>query len=367
METKRVLKPKPMGWRRAIRRYLGVNPIRSGIQAAFLMLILWIGVEFHDFLEFHRHASPEDVLAGDGPMRPPGVEGFLPISGLIGLKDWIIRGALNDVHPAAVVLLLLFVALSWMLRKSFCSWICPVGALSEYLWKLGRFLFGRTLSPWRWLDISLRSLKYLLMFFFLYAVLWSMDGASIRSFIESPYNRVADVKMYDFFARISAFAAKALLVLALLSVLIKNFWCRYLCPYGALLGLFSRLSPTAIRRDPASCIECGKCAVACPSGLPVDCSVVVRSAECTGCLDCITVCPVTPALQVRTSSLGQTHSIPAFAAAVVLVFLLGVGLARITGHWQNSVTAEEYRYRLKEIDSPLYTHPGGRVAHGASE
>ncbi len=367
METKRVLKPKPMGWRRVIRRYLGVNPIRSGIQAAFLMLILWIGLGFHDFLEFHRHASPEDVLAGDGPIRPAGVEGFLPISGLIGLKDWILRGALNDVHPAAVVLLLLFVALSWMLRKSFCSWICPVGTISEYLWKLGRFLFGRTISPWRWLDISLRSLKYLLMFFFLYAVLWTMDGASIRSFIESPYNRVADVKMYDFFAQISAFAVKVLLVIALVSVLIKNFWCRYLCPYGALLGLFSRVSPTAIRRDPTSCIECGKCAVACPSRLPVDTSVAVRSAECTGCLDCIAVCPVTPALQVRTSGLGQTPSIPAFAAAVVLVFLIGVGLARISGHWQNSISAEEYRYRLKEIDSPLYTHPGGRVAQGASE
>ena len=49
------------------------------------------------------------------------------------------------------------------------------------------------------------------------------------------------------------------------SVFVQNFWCRYLCPYGALLGLTSLLSPLRIRREPAACIDCAKCAKACPS------------------------------------------------------------------------------------------------------
>lgn len=360
---KKDLKPKPRGFERSLQRILGSNPTRVLIQAAFLALTLWIGWEFHDFVEFHRSTPLAGIAArADTAVRPPGVEGFLPISGLMGIRDWFNSGSLNTFHPAATVLVILFVAMSWLLRKAFCSWICPVGALSEYLWKAGRFMFGRTLTPWKWLDIPLRSIKYLLMAFFVYAVFWSMSPGDIRAFIESPYNRVADVKMYEFFARISPFALKTLVVLALLSLLLKNFWCRYLCPYGALLGIFSRISPTSVKRDETTCIDCGKCAVACPSYLPVDKLDNVRSAECTGCLDCVAVCPVAPALQVETAIAGRTPRIALFAAAVLVSFLAGIGLARVTGHWQSSIPAVEYNERIKNLDSPIYSHPGRGVS-----
>lgn len=360
---KKLLKPKPQGLRKSVYRVAGCNPLRTAVQLAFLLLVLWIGWDFHRFVAFHQTSSVPAVAAPD---RPPGVEGFLPISGLMGVKDWIWNGTLNTIHPAAAVLLLVFIALSWLLRKSFCSWICPVGAVSEYLWKLGRMLFGRNLAAPRLLDLPLRSLKYLLVGFFLYAVLWTMDGQAVRAFIASPYNRVADVKMYEFFAHATSFTLKTLVFLGLCSLLVKNFWCRYLCPYGGLLGIFSRVGPTAVHRNETSCIDCGKCAVACPSYLPVDKRRRVGSAECTGCLDCVAVCPVTPALQIRTAGLGQTPSIGLFAAAVVMIFVMGVGIARFTGHWQNSVTAEEYHRRLKELDSPVYGHPGARTVSADS-
>ncbi|MEW6363519.1 MAG: 4Fe-4S binding protein [Acidobacteriota bacterium] len=355
---KSLLKPKPRGWRLWLQSVFGINPTRWIVQFAFLVLVIWIGWEFHRFVSMAESARPDEFVSL--PERPPGVEGFLPISGLIGIRHWASTGELNTIHPAATVLLIVFVAISWLLRKSFCSWICPVGALSEYLWKLGRFFFRRSVAPWRWIDIPPRALKYLLLLFFLYAIFWAMDALAIQSFIDSPYNRVADVKMYMFFARISPFALKTVVVLALLSIIIKNFWCRYLCPYGALLGFFSRISPTTVRRDEETCIDCGKCAVACPSYLPVDKVKDVRSVECTGCLDCVAVCPVTPALRVRTAGIGHSLSFAEFAAAVVLLFMLGVGAARLTGCWQNTITAQEYHRRIREIDSPIYAHPGAR-------
>ncbi len=66
---------------------------------------------------------------------------------------------------------------------------------------------------------------------------------------------------------------------------------RYLCPYGGFLGLVSLLSPMRITRNSNTCIDCAKCAKACPSALPVDQLLQIRSAECTGCLECVAVCP----------------------------------------------------------------------------
>ena len=96
-----------------------------------------------------------------------------------------------------------------------------------------------------------------------------MGPAAVADFLDSPYNRVADVKMLYFFERISPFGLKAVLALVGLSIVIPYSWCRYLCPYGALLGALSLLSPLKVTRHAPSCIDCNLCTKACPSHLPV--------------------------------------------------------------------------------------------------
>jgi polyferredoxin len=132
-------------------------------------------------------------------------------------------------------------------------------------------------------------------------------------------------------------------VLAGLSLVVKNTWCRYLCPYGALMGLVALVSPTRIVRNADACIDCAKCATACPAGLPVDRLASVRSAECTACLSCVAVCPVEGALDV-TAGLRRRRVIPpwALAAAVVLLFCGVVAFARAAGHWHTSLPDSLY-------------------------
>ncbi|MCX6143855.1 MAG: hypothetical protein NTZ35_11605 [Ignavibacteriales bacterium] len=93
----------------------------------------------------------------------------------------------------------------------------------------GERRFGRNLRLPRWMDYPLRSLKYLILGFFVY-VIGTMDVGSLRAFIESPYNRMADVKMYLFFADISSTAVWTILVLILFSVAVKNFCRSAQCP-----------------------------------------------------------------------------------------------------------------------------------------
>ena len=115
--------------------------------------------------------------------RPAGVDGWLPIAGLDEPEvfPWL-RDRIPEIHPSAMVLLCVFLLASALVKKAFCSWLCPVGTVSEYLWKLGRRVFGRTLVLPKWLDLPLRSLKYLLLAFFLFIV-FTMSVQDLGSFL----------------------------------------------------------------------------------------------------------------------------------------------------------------------------------------
>ncbi|MCC6396080.1 MAG: 4Fe-4S binding protein [Bacteroidetes bacterium] len=328
---------------------------RSAIQLAFALLCLWIGAEFTLFMQWGTSGGAEAFMP-----RPPGVEGFLPISALISLKYWWHTGIINNVHPSGLIILLAIVAVSLLLKKAFCSWLCPVGTLSESLWMLGQRIFGRTWDIPRWLDYPLRSLKYLLMAFFVFSVA-GMGLDALRMFIYSPYNKMADVKMYLFFADISSTALWTIIILVLLSVVVKNFWCRYLCPYGAMLGIAGWLSPLKITRNKETCVDCELCTKACPSRIKVHKAGRVWSDECMSCMACVAVCPVKDTLDVRLSRKSRPVPTPVYGMLVAGAFVAVTGMAMLAGFWQNSISREEYLRRFQSLDAPVYQHFRGEV------
>ncbi len=329
--------------------------LRSSVQFVFLLLCLWIGAEFYFFVRWGQSAGLASFHS-----RPSGVDGFLPISSLMSLKYWLETGIINDIHPSGLFIFLAILAVGLLLKKAFCSWLCPIGTISESLWRFGHKLLRRNFAAPKWLDYPLRSLKYLMLAFFVYSI-WQMDVDSLRAFIYSPYNKVADVKMYLFFANISSIALWTILTLAVLSILVKNFWCRYCCPYGAFLGVVSFLSPFKVTREKSTCIDCELCTKACPAGINVHKATRVWSDECMNCLECIAVCPVKDTLDVRLSKKSNPVPTWVFGALVAGVFVAVTGLAMLTGHWQNSISRDEYSRRIQQIDSPLYQHFRGQV------
>jgi len=310
------------------------QPVRRAVQFGFLLLNIWIGIEFYLFVRFHETGG-QTVWA----QRPPGVEGWLPIASLMNLKYYLLTGEVPAAHPAGMFLLIAFLSISLLLRKAFCGWLCPIGTLSEYLWKSGRALFGRNYPLPRWADLPMRSLKYILMGLFLYAI-GGMSAMAIRVFLDGPYGVVADVKMLNFFRFMGTATAVVVGALLLASVLVQNFWCRYLCPYGALMGLLSWASPARIRRRPDLCIDCAKCARACPSQLKVDQLIRIQSPECIGCMECVTACPVDSALDMTVAR----RRLPpwAMAAAIAALFLGVTGYAQWSGYWHTNVPTEVY-------------------------
>jgi polyferredoxin len=332
--------PKPVRKklvRRVDREYSQL--LRLGVQLLVLLLNLWIGIQFYFWVRWAESGGHALEVS-----RPAGVEGWLPIEGLMQLKYFLLTRQVPHVHAAGFFLFVSFLAMSVVFRKSFCSWLCPVGTVSEYLWKLGRATFGRNFQLPRWADIALRSLKYILLAFFAYAV-GSMSAAAITEFLASPYALIVDVRMLNFFRYLGSTTALVILGMVIASLFVQNFWCRYLCPYGAFFGLASLLSPSRITRNLETCIDCAKCAKACPSALPVDKLIQIRSAECTGCLECVAVCPAKDALNISVpTGFRRRHSIPAWsmAAGIVIIFFGLIGYAKVSNHWNTDLPKRIY-------------------------
>lgn len=317
--------------------------MRQAVQLLFLAISLFMGIIFYLFVaQLESGAMP--TLE-----RPPGVEAFLPISALISLKYFLFTGIFNTVHPSALVIFLIVCTMALVVRKGFCSWVCPIGLMSDGLATIHSRLFKRPVHLPFWVDLPLRAIKYAIAGFFVWSVFFKMPLAAVEQFIQSPYNTFADIKMLDFFTQISATALCVISVLVLLSIIVKNFWCRYLCPYGALLGVISFFSLGKIKRDKDNCVKCGQCETVCPGQISIMGKETINSLECSACLRCVDVCPAKNAIGFSLVSgkvpMGQRR----IALVILAVFLGGIATAKATGHWQNETPIQAYRkYVLRD-------------------
>jgi NosR/NirI family transcriptional regulator, nitrous oxide reductase regulator len=133
--------------------------------------------------------------------------------------------------------------------RSFCAAVCPLGAIQELV----------AIRPVRtpiWLDHALGLLAYIYLGA---AVLFTLTGTAFLICRYDPY-----VGLF----RLSA--STEMLVLGacflVVGVFIGRPYCRYLCPYGAILGLFSKVSRWHVKIPPSRCIQCRLCEDACPYG-----------------------------------------------------------------------------------------------------
>jgi len=319
-----------------------------------MALVALIGVQFTRWVVPHIQGRWPEVS------RPAGVEAFLPIDAMMALRHLLSTGKVDAVHPAGLAIFVGICLMSAVVAKSFCSHICPIGLISELLGRLGLRLVGRPLTPPTWLDIPLRGLKYLLLGFFVWAVWFAMDGDAVAAFLSSPYARVVDAKMWKFFAPPSRLTVAVLGVLVVGSVFVRDLWCRYLCPYGALVGLLGRFAPLKVTRDPDLCTGCEGCTRVCPARLPVHQMQRVGSVECTSCQDCVIACPEDGCLAIRPPKVAPGPRLLRPVAPVLLAVALYLGVVagfRMAGHWHTSVPEAEFHERLPEMSSPVYTHP----------
>jgi polyferredoxin len=312
---------------------------RETARFAFTATLLFALIEYIRFWQYVQTG------AGAAVTRPVVADAFLPLGGLAALKVWLATGFWDPFHPVAIVVVIAVLLTAWLCRRAACSWLCPLGMVSEYLGKLGKKLLGRQIRMPRWLDSTLIGLKYAGTFALLFWICVTPIG-SIRDFLATPFYAVADMKLFDVYTAFGLSIIFGVGLVVVMSVLVKSAWCRYLCPYGALQGMFGVLSPIRLVKDDETCTGCARCNRACPNGVDIARAVgTVTSAECMGCTSCVSACPQQGTLELRVGRGTRVEPL-AFGLIFIVTMLFVVAVALFTGGWGPGLSPETYRQVL---------------------
>jgi NapH/MauN family ferredoxin-type protein len=284
-----ILQP-PDGRRRpsaAVRRRRSIRTVRGArrvVQLGFAVFIIVAAV---------RHAGqPGGATAS--------TDALCPFGGVETLWTWLTTGELiRKTHPSNLVLGVGVLAGVLLAGNAFCGWICPFGTLQDGLHALARRLHIPQLRIPPRLDATLRWGRYVVLGVIVYA---SAVTANLWFADYDPY--VTAFSLRWLFEPNLATMWPALAILAVIvvgSLLVERFWCRYLCPAGAVFAVLGHLSILRIRRSADSCTGCSLCNTPCPVGIDVSATKRSMSTDCIGCLDCVTTCPVGGALSVQAT------------------------------------------------------------------
>ncbi len=235
----------------------------------------------------------------------PGAYGACPIGSLQAVLNS--RDYSFSFYVAAFL-----IAFGALIGRVVCGWLCPFGFVQDLLYKIPFVKKMKTLPG----DRVLRYLKYVILLVFVILLpMLAVDfiGQGLPWFCKyiCPSGTLfAGIPLTSLNEGLRAaarglFAWKLALLFILLALSIVAFrpFCRYLCPLGAIYGLFNPIALYRYRVDEQACTKCKKCERACPSGIPA--YQTPNSPECIRCGACIRSCP-THAIQSTANSCGHS-------------------------------------------------------------
>jgi len=255
------------------------------------------------------------------PFKVVGVDALCPFGGIETLWSLISGGTfVTKIAASSVILLAVTFVLALVFRRSFCGYVCPLGALQELFGRIGKAVWGTRRRPElpATLDRPARWLKYVVLVVF---TVWTWTTATLVIRPYDPWVAWMHLSSAEVWAEF-AIGVGVLVVSLLGSIVYERFFCKYLCPMGGFLGAISRFSLFKVRREASTCIDCKACDKACPVNITVSEVETVESPECINCNECVNACPVKDTLVVATK--GDADARKVLSPTKVMLAVLAI-------------------------------------------
>ncbi len=224
------------------------------------------------------------------------------------------------------------IPITMLIGRFFCGWMCAFGTMGDFLYFISRKLFKSSFRMNEKADKYLKLIKYAVLLFIILAA-WSFQTINISSL--SPWDAFGSLVVFDQLPNLSYIITELtvgfLLLLAIMtgSLFIERFFCRYLCPLGAVFAIISRISFLKIKKPNKDCGACKACTRKCSMGIPLYEMNSVDTGECIRCMNCITVCPRSNA----QLAVVNTTASPVLAGALAVTAVTGI-------YYIGSITSE---------------------------
>lgn len=324
----------------------------------------------------------------------PDFEAYCPFGGIASLMSKFNLGSSScQMGEVQMMLGISLIVGAIIFGKLFCSYLCPIGTVMEWFGRIGDKFNLRFQIP-EYLDRPFRLMKYALLFYTIYI---TMNASELFCKEYDPY--LAGVTFFQNSDTVWYFGLITILIVIVGSLFTKMFWCRYLCPLGAIGNIFSNVGVVfiaviiyilanlfgaelglewllggvvalaalseiifkksflfplfKITRNDETCPSCSQCDTDCPQGIEVSSYDAVNHSDCTMCGDCMYACPVKQTLSVNKIPTKFGKYVPPIATIV----LIAAGL--IASSFYELTTLSERWGGFDKIDSvAIYHHEG---------
>jgi len=228
----------------------------------------------------------------------------------------VTKGNYNLIIPNCVVLIILSF-LTIITGRIFCGWMCIFGSLNDWIYLLSNKFLKTKFRINKTVDKYLKYLKYVILAaisMFVWTGITKLPSGS------SPWDAYTQIFDINYLLKEYLIGALILLLISISAMFIERFFCRYLCPLGAIFAILSKFKIYKVHKEKSKCGACRACTLKCSMGIDLDKVDVVNSGECIQCFNCVSICPRNNA---RVKVLGEEINEAAFAT-VAIATVVGV-------------------------------------------
>ncbi|MGL5616491.1 MAG: 4Fe-4S binding protein, partial [Sarcina sp.] len=194
----------------------------------------------------------------------------------------------GEMFVVNILLSVILIALSIVFGRFFCGWMCSFGAMNDLLYFISRKIFKINIKVDENVDKVLKLLKYVVLLFII-IVFWILGMSFSKEM--NPWIVFSDLVKWPITIPAISLALAFFIMIVIGSFLIERFFCKYLCPLGAIFAITSKFRFTTINKDRNNCGKCTACTAKCSMGLSLYKEDKVGEGDCISCYKCAEVCP----------------------------------------------------------------------------